>query len=102
VEVFEDENNYIFEFEVPGLEEKDIEISVENRILKVAGERKTEEKSENGFRSERRYGKFSRSFRLPETADSEKIAANLKSGILTITVPRKEESKPRKIDVKIV
>jgi HSP20 family protein len=101
VEVVESENDFVFEFEVPGIEQKHIEISVEDGVLKVIGER-TAEESDNRLRSERRYGKFTRSFRLPETADYENIGASLKAGILKIMVPKKEETKPRKIEVQVV
>jgi len=102
VEVIETENEFVFEFEVPGIEQKHLEISVEDGILKVDGERVQENNEDRHLRSERSYGKFSRSFRLPETADFEKIGANLTAGILRVVISRKEETKPKRIEVQVV
>ncbi|MGW8178481.1 MAG: Hsp20/alpha crystallin family protein [bacterium] len=102
VEIIESDEEISLTAELPGLEEKDIRISVEDNLLSLSGER-TIEKNEEGkhVRSERWYGKFSRSFRLPETADLENIKARLTNGVLTVTVPKKEEAKPRQIEVKV-
>jgi HSP20 family protein len=102
VEIVETEDEILLTAELPGLEEKDIQINVEENLLSLTGERTLEKKEESDYvRSERWYGKFSRSFRLPDTADAENIRAELKKGVLTITVPKKEEAKPRQIEVKV-
>ena len=102
VEIVESDEEISLTAELPGLEEKDVKINVEDNLLSLSGER-TIEKNEDGrsVRSERWYGKFSRSFRLPETADLENINAKLANGVLTVTVPKKEEAKPRQIEVKV-
>jgi HSP20 family protein len=102
VEIVESDDEIMLTAELPGLEEKDIHINVEENLLSLTGERTFEKKEEGDYlRSERWYGKFSRSFRLPETADVEKISAKLKNGVLIVTVPKKEEAKPRQIEVKV-
>lgn len=102
VEIVESDEEIVLTAELPGLKEKDVHINVEDNLLSLTGERTFEKKEEGEYlRSERWYGKFSRSFRLPETADVEKISAGLKNGILTVTVPKKEEAKPRQIEVKV-
>lgn len=101
-ELREDENAVIFTFEVPGLEQKDISISLENGMLTVSGEKIGQEHKETDFvRSERWYGKFTRSFTLPPTVDPSGVSANLRNGVLSVTVPKREEAKPRKVEVKI-
>lgn len=102
VEVFESEGELNFSVEIPGLDRDDLKIDVENRHLTISGERKVE--SEDGkeyFRRERIYGKFARTFRLPDSADTEKISANLTNGVLRISMPQREESKPKQIEVKV-
>jgi HSP20 family protein len=102
VEVFDSEGELNFSVEVPGLEKEDLKINVENGHLTISGEKKVE--SEDGkeyFRRERFYGKFTRTFRLPDTADTQKIKANLTNGVLIISMPRKEEAKPKQIEVKV-
>ena len=101
VEVIETESEFVFEFEVPGIEQKQLEISIEDGVLTVTGERTSQSTEDKHIRSERRHGKFARGFRLPETADPENAVANLRDGILRIAVPRKEESKPRKIEIQV-
>ena len=102
IEIVESDNEIVLTAELPGLEDKDIHIGVEENLLSVSGERKFEKKEEGEYlRCERWYGKFSRSFRLPETADLEQIKAGLKNGVLTISVPKKEEARPRQIEVKV-
>ena len=90
------ENSYHISIELPGVEENDISLSAENGVVSLKGEKKTEreEKGETWYFSERQYGSFSRSFRLPPDADEDKVKADLKNGVLTITVPKmKEEPK---------
>lgn len=102
VEVSETKNELTFSVELPGLEQKDVSINVERNVLSFSGERKTERTEGREYiRCERWYGKFYRSFQLPDTADTEKITAKLASGILTIVVPKKEEAKPKQITVSV-
>ena len=103
VDVYEDEHNITLKVEVPGIDEKDIDVRVENNILTVHGERKfeKEEKEENFRRVERQYGSFTRTFTLPNTVDSEKISANYDKGILKIALPKKAEAKPKQIKVNV-
>lgn len=101
VDIYEDENNLVLTAEVPGIEEKDIEIKIEDSTLTLKGERKFEKetKEENFHRIERSYGSFSRSFTLPHYIDQDKIEAEHENGILKITMPKKPELKPRKVKI---
>jgi HSP20 family protein len=101
VNVFEDERNIRIEAELPGIEDKDIEISLENNVLTISGERKLEheEKKENFHRIERSYGRFTRSFTLPPTVDTENVNAEFNNGVLRITLNKKEEAKPKQIKI---
>ena len=103
VDVYEDEHNVTLKIEVPGIDEKDIDVRIENNTLTVHGERKIEkeEKEENYRRVERQYGSFTRSFTLPPTVDSEKVSANYDKGVLKITLPKKAEAKPKQIKVNV-
>jgi HSP20 family protein len=103
VDVYEDEHNITLKLEVPGVDEKDINVNVENNTLTVHGERKfeKEEKEENFRRVERQYGSFTRSFTLPTTVDAEKVSANYDKGILKITLAKKAEAKPKQIKVNV-
>lgn len=103
VDVYEDEHNVSLKIEVPGIDEKDIEVRIENNTLTVHGERKIEreEKEENYRRVERQYGSFTRTFTLPQTVDSEKVVANYDKGVLKITLPKKAEAKPKQIKVTV-
>ncbi len=103
VDVYEDEHNVALKIEVPGIDEKDIDVRIENNVLTVHGERKfeKEEKEENFRRVERQYGSFTRTFTLPTTVDAEKVAANYDKGILKIVLPKKAEAKPKQIKVNV-
>src|SRR6201984_1903569 len=103
VDVYEDEHNITLKIEVPGIDEKDIDVRVENNLLTVPGERKCEkeEKEENFRRVERQYGSFTRSFTLPNTVDPEKVRANYDKGILKIQLAKKAEAKPKQIKVNV-
>jgi HSP20 family protein len=103
VDVYEDEHNVTLKVEVPGIDEKDIDIRLENNTLAVHGERKIEkeEKEENYRRVERQYGSFTRTFTLPTTVDSENVSANYDKGVLSITLPKKAEAKPKQIKVNV-
>ena len=104
VDVYEDEQNLILKVEIPGVEESDLNVSVENDTLTVQGERKfeKEEKEENFHRIERRYGSFTRTFKLPNTVDADKVEASYDKGILKITLAKRAEAKPRQIKVGVV
>ena len=103
VDVYEDEHKVTLKIEVPGIDEKDIDVRVENNTLTVHGERKIEkeEKEENYRRVERQYGSFTRTFTLPQTVDTENVSANYDKGVLKITLPKKAEAKPKQIKVNI-
>ena len=103
VDVYEDEHNITLKVEVPGIDEKDIDVRLENNVLTVHGERKfeKEEKEENYRRVERRYGSFTRSFTLPTTVDAENVTANYDKGVLKIQLAKKSEAKPKQIKVNI-
>ena len=103
VDVYEDEHNVTLKFEVPGIDEKDIDVRIENNTLTVHGERKfeKEEKEENYRRVERQYGSFTRTFTLPQTVDTNNVSANYDKGVLKITLPKKAEAKPKQIKVNV-
>jgi HSP20 family protein len=103
VDVYEDEHRVHLKIEVPGVDEKDIDVRIENNVLTVHGERKfeKEEKQENFRRVERQYGSFTRTFTLPTTVDAEKVAASYDKGILKIALPKKAEAKPKQIKVSV-
>lgn len=103
VDIIETRDALIFKTELPGFEEKEINIEVENNVLKIAGERKFEEatKEKTYQRVERAYGKFFRTFTLPLNVNTEKITAVFFNGLLELTVPKKEEAKPKKIALEI-
>jgi HSP20 family protein len=101
VDIYEDEHNITLKLEVPGIDEKDIDVRIENTTLTVHGERKieTEEKEENFRRVERQYGEFTRSFTLPSSVDP--VSANYDKGVLKIKLAKKAESKPKQIKVNV-
>src|SRR5216684_5096349 len=103
VDVYEDEHNITLKIEVPGIDEKDIDVRIENNTLTVHGERKfeMEEKEENFRRVERQYGSFTRSFTLPTTVDAEKVQAHYDKGILKVQLAKKAEAKPKQIKVSV-
>jgi HSP20 family protein len=103
VDVYEDEHQVTLKIEVPGIDEKDIDVRVENNTLTVHGERKIEkeEKEENYRRVERQYGSFTRSFTLPQTVDTETVSATYDKGVLKIVLPKKAEAKPKQIKVNV-
>jgi HSP20 family protein len=103
VDVYEDEHQVTLKIEVPGIDEKDIDVQVENNTLTVHGERKIdkEEKEENYRRVERQYGSFTRTFTLPTTVDTENVSATYDKGVLKIALPKKAEAKPKQIKVNV-
>jgi len=103
VDIYETPNELVVKADMPDVNEKDIDVRVENNLLTIRGERKFEKSvsEENFLRVERTYGSFSRSFSLPNTANAETIAAEYKNGVLTVTLPKREESKPRQVKVTV-
>jgi len=103
VDIYEDEKKVVLKLEVPGIDEKDLDVHVENNTLTVKGERKfeKEEKEENFHRIERRYGSFYRAFTLPTTVDAENINAAYNNGILKLELKKKPEAQPKQIKVNV-
>jgi len=103
VDVLEKDGNLILRAELPGMTEKDIELKIEGNTLTLKGERKmeNEDKKSNYRRVESFYGSFKRSFELPDGVDYDKVSANYKNGVITITLPKKPEVKPREIPVTV-
>jgi HSP20 family protein len=101
-EVKETNESYVVRADVPGVDDKDLDVSLHNGVLTVSGTRRAEDRTENESYAlyERQYGSFSRSFALPDLADSERIEAKLDSGVLVLTIGKKAEAKPRKIALK--
>ncbi len=102
-DIFETKDAFIVRAELPGFDEKDINVEIENGVLTTNGERKFETRTEEkGYRKiERSYGKFMRSFTLPQNVNPDKIAAAYVNGVLEVTVPKKEEAKPKKITLEV-
>jgi HSP20 family protein len=103
VDVYEDDHQVTLKIEVPGIDEKDIDVRLENNTLTVHGERKLEkeEKEENYRRVERQYGSFTRSFTLPTTVDAEGVSAQYDKGVLKIRLNKKAEAKPKQIKISV-
>jgi HSP20 family protein len=99
----EDKDKYVVTVEVPGLKKEDIHVTVHDGVLTISGERKSEKDVKEGIvhRTERFYGKFSRSVTLPSAVKADKVLASYKDGILNVEVPKADEAKPRNIEVKI-
>jgi len=103
VDILEKNGDMILRCEIPGISEKDIDLKLEGNVLTLKGEKKLdhEEDRNNYHRLESFYGTFSRSFTLPETVDTDKIKADYKNGVLTVTIPQKPEVRPREIPVSV-
>ena len=103
VDIYEDEHNITLKLEVPGIDEKDIDVRIEGNTLTVHGERKieNEEKEENFRRIERQYGSFTRSFTLPSSVDPGQVSAHYDKGVLKINLAKKAEAKPKQIKVNV-
>src|SRR5438045_9050194 len=103
VDVYEDEHNITLKLEVPGIDEKDIDVRIENNTLTVHGERKfeKEEKEENFRRVERQYGSFTRQFTLPNTVDADKVQATYDKGVAKVQLAKRAEAKPKQIKVNV-
>jgi HSP20 family protein len=103
VDIFETDDVYIFVAELPGVRKEDVNVQVENGVLVLSGQRKleNEQKIRMYHRLESAYGRFTRSFELPEGVDGNSIKASFHNGVLTINVAKAESAKPRKIEVKV-
>ena len=100
VDIYETENDLVVKADLPDVDLKDIDVRVENQTLTLAGERKFEKQDAAGYhRIERSYGNFTRSFAVPNSFDTEKIAASFKNGVLSVSLPKKEAAKPRQIKI---
>ena len=103
VDVYEDEHSVTLKIEVPGIDEKDIDVRIENNTLTVHGERNfdKDEKEDNYRRIERQYGSFTRTFTLPNTVDTDSVSANYEKGVLKVKLAKKAEAKPKQIKVNV-
>ena len=103
IDIYEDAQKVMLKLEVPGIEEKDLDVRVENNTLTVKGERKfeKEEKEENFHRIERRYGSFYRAFTLPSTVDTENVKASYDAGVLKLELKKKAEAQPKQIKINV-
>ncbi len=103
VDIYETEHELVLKADLPDIDPKDLDIRVENNILTIRGERKFEKNvnEENYLRVERSYGSFTRSFTLANTVNSEAIKAAYENGVLTLTIPKREEAKPKQIKVSV-
>lgn len=103
VDIMETENEIVLKADLPGVSEKELDITLEDGTLTIKGDRKfdSESKSKGYHRIERGYGSFVRCFSFPESVDPEKIDADYRAGVLTVTLPKKEVSKPRQVKVKV-
>jgi len=102
-DIIETDKEYRVALDVPGVDKKDIKVSVSNGVLSISGERKEENevKKSNYYKIEKAYGKYYRSFNLPDNIDDKKIEAEFKNGTLTVHIPKSETAKPKQIEVKI-
>jgi HSP20 family protein len=103
VDIYEHEGNIVLKAELPGVEANDVDLRIENNTLTLRGERKwdNEVKQESYHRVERAYGTFTRSFTLPSVVDQDKIKAEFKDGVLRLTLPKREEAKPKQINIAV-
>lgn len=102
VDVLEEKDRYTVKAELPGVKQEDIKISLDDNVLTLKGERKSEtEKKDDYYYRERVYGEFSRSFRLPTDVDAEKIEATYQDGVLKVDIPKSEEVKPKEISITV-
>ena len=101
VDIHEDERRYLLSMDLPGVSSDNVEVQAENNLLTIKGERKreTEETTEGYRRTERVFGSFNRSFGLPKDVNVEGISATHKNGVLTVTLPKKEQAKPKSIEI---
>lgn len=103
LDVFEDKDNYVVKAELPGMKREDIQVSFHEGSLSISGERKSEQKHKDAeiYRAERYYGQFERTVTLPTAVAADKVSAQYKDGVLTVTLPKTEEAKPKQINVSV-
>ncbi len=103
LDIHEDKDNFIVRAELPGMKREEIDVSLHDGALSISGERKLEQKFEEAevYRTERFFGKFQRTVSLPAAVAADKVKAQYKDGVLTITLPKTEEAKPKQIDVNV-
>ena len=103
LDLHEDKDNFIAKVEVPGMKKEDIEVTLHDGALSISGERKSDEEFEGAevYRSERFFGRFQRTVTLPAPVAADKIKAQYKDGVLTVTLPKTEEAKPKQINVQV-
>lgn len=101
LDVYEEKDHYTVKVELPGVNKEEVKLSLEKGTLTISGERKSDFSKENGelYHSERFYGRFQRTINLPESLDANKVKASYKDGVLTVTLPKSEEAKPKQIDI---
>ena len=103
MDLVESDGEYVLRADLPGLSEGDVKIEVEDRVLTISGERKseTEDRKEGYYRIERSYGSFARSLTLPEGVDSDAVKANFENGVLEVRIPKPEARKPKKVEITV-
>ncbi|HEX6083393.1 MAG TPA: Hsp20/alpha crystallin family protein [Thermoanaerobaculia bacterium] len=102
VDVLEEQERIVVKVEAPGVEEKDLRVTFEDGLLTIAGERRFEQKDDRNYhRIERAYGTFNRTFTLPRSVDGAKITASYRNGVLEVEIPKKEESRPKQIQINV-
>ena len=101
VDILETENDFVLKVELPGVEKDDVEVSIDNRILTIKGEKKNDCTDKKVHRTECRYGTFIRNFTLPQDVDVDKVEAACKNGVLSLTLTKMEQAKPKQIEVKV-
>jgi HSP20 family protein len=105
VDIYEDDKGYVINAELPNIKKEDVKINIENGYITIQGERSFEKETKKEGRKyhvvERSYGAFSRSFKLPENSDKAKVEAKFENGVLSVTIPKSEESKPKEVEIKI-
>jgi HSP20 family protein len=103
VDVMETEEDFQIRAELPGVDKKDVKLSVENGVLMISGhrEQEKEEKGKRYHKIERSYGSFARSFTMPDIVDEQKVTAEFKNGVLTVRLPKSEKARPKSIEVQI-
>ncbi|WP_446009066.1 Hsp20/alpha crystallin family protein [Candidatus Electrothrix sp.] len=101
VDILESENDFVLKVELPGVEKDDVEVSIDDRILTIKGEKKNDTTDKKVHRTECRYGTFIRNFTLPQDVDVDKVEAACKNGVLSLTLAKMEQAKPKQIEVKV-
>ena len=103
MDLYEDKDNFVLKAELPGMKKEDIDISLHEGVLTVSGERKREQthEKEEAYRSERFFGRFHRTISLPRAVAADKVVAHYKDGMLSVTLPKSEEAKPKQIPISI-